>query len=77
LWQKSINGLNSTKLAKGGSIMNNNRFKTRSVYQYDGLKVVLETNGQTIEDVLNAFEFVLKGSGFCFNGNITIEDSEQ
>ncbi len=45
-----------------------------SIYKHDGLKVMLVTNGHTIDDVLHAFTCVLKGSGFYPKGEVVIEE---
>lgn len=45
-----------------------------SEYSYEGLHVKLETSGHTIDEVLEAFENVLRGQGYCFKGNIQIID---
>lgn len=46
--------------------------KEISIYKYEDLKVMLVTNGHLIEEILPAFENVLKGSGFNFNGHLDI-----
>lgn len=43
-----------------------------SIYKYDGLKVMLVTSEHTLEEVLEAFENVLRGSGFYFDGHLEI-----
>ena len=45
-----------------------------SIYKADGLKVMLVTNGHSINDVLEAFENVLRGSGYFFKGNLVIDE---
>jgi hypothetical protein len=48
----------------------------KSSYEHDGLKMTLETNQHCISDVLEAVENVLRGSGFCFRGNIEVVDPD-
>jgi|ETNvirnome_2_300_1030623.scaffolds.fasta_scaffold00786_12 hypothetical protein len=47
-----------------------------AIYKYGGLKVMLVTNENTIDEVLQAFEYVLKGSGFYINGHLYIVEGE-
>ena len=47
---------------------------TINIFKANGLKVMLVTNGHTIDEVLEAFENVLRGSGFHFTGTLTIEE---
>jgi len=54
-----------------------NNANTIAIYKYNGLKVMLVTDEHTIEDVLHAFENVLKGSGFYFDGDLTIAEEEK
>ncbi len=49
---------------------------TISIYKHDNLKVMLVTNEHTLSDCLRAFENVLKGSGFCFDGELDIVEEE-
>lgn len=48
-----------------------------SIYKYNGLKVMLVTNEHSIPDVLEAFEYVLRGQGFHFKGNLGVVDEEE
>ena len=41
-----------------------------------GLKVMLVVCGHSIEDVLQAFEAVLRGATYCFNGHLEIVEDE-
>ena len=47
-----------------------------SIYKHDGLKVMLVTEGHDINDVLYAFENVLRGSGFYLKGNLEVVEEE-
>lgn len=47
-----------------------------SVYKYGDLKVMLVSNGHTISQVLEAFENVLRGSGFHFRGQLDFCEEE-
>lgn len=47
-----------------------------STYKHDGLKITLQTNQHHLHEVLEAFEHVLRGSGFVV-GKIIIEDSSE
>lgn len=48
-----------------------------SIYKYDGLKIMLVTKDHTIEEVLEAVGYVLRGQGYCFNGRIEVVDEEE
>lgn len=41
-----------------------------------GLKVMLVVGGHSIEDVLQAFEAVLRGATYCFDGHLDIVEDE-
>ena len=45
-----------------------------AIYKYNDLKIMLVTDGHTIEQCLEAFENVLRGSGYVFDGHIDIID---
>ena len=49
---------------------------TIAIYKHDGLKVMLVTNEHTVEEVLEAFENVLRGSGF-YVGHLEITDENE
>lgn len=51
-------------------------FTCHSSYEHDGLKVTLQCDQNTIEDVLSAFENVLYGAGFRFKGHLEIVEDE-
>jgi len=56
--------------------LDNNITKTVSIYKHDGLKVMLVTDQHTIDEVLDAFTNVLRGSGYYFDGEVDITDYE-
>lgn len=41
-----------------------------SEYQFGSLKVTLTTQGHTLSDILEAFEYVLKGQGYSWKGGL-------
>jgi len=43
-----------------------------SIYKNKRLKVMLVTDGHTVDDCLEAFENVLRGQGFHLKGHIEI-----
>ena len=47
---------------------------TISIYKHGELKVMLVTEENTVDEILEAFENVLRGSGFHLKGHITIEE---
>ena len=50
---------------------------TISIYKYDGLKVMLVTEHHAIPEILEAFEYVLRGSGFSPKGSLDFIDEEE
>lgn len=42
----------------------------------DGTKVTFESDKVFLPDILEAFEYFLKGSGFSFDGQVDIVDNE-
>ena len=49
----------------------------RDLYNRISEKMVLETYGVTISDLLRSFEQALRGAGFQFKGVLEIVDEEQ
>lgn len=47
-----------------------------SSYEYDGLVVRLTTKEHTLSEILEAFENVLRGQGYCFKGILDFIDEE-
>lgn len=58
--------------------MNNDikRQFVESSHSYDGLKVTLKVDGHSIEDVVQAFEAVLRGCTYSFDGHLELVEDE-
>lgn len=48
----------------------------KSSYEYEDLKIHLETSENSLDDIIEAFEHVLRGAGFYFDGHLTIDNTE-
>ncbi len=47
-----------------------------TIYKHDGLKVMLVTNGHTLDQVLEAFDNAVKGSGYYPKGELDYREEE-
>ncbi len=50
---------------------------TISIYKHGDLKVMLVTNGHTTDEVLEAFDNVLSGSGFSPPGELIFDEDDE
>jgi len=48
-----------------------------STYEHNGLKVILITEDNTLEEVIDAFENVLRGSGYFYEGHLDLIRREE
>lgn len=51
--------------------------KQLSRYEYEGLKVELETDMHTLGEILEAVEYVLRGQGYFFDGNLAVVKEDE
>lgn len=47
-----------------------------SMYEYDGIRVILTTRQHTVSDVLTAFEYALRGQGYVIDGHLEVVKDE-
>ena len=43
-------------------------------HKCDGLEVHIKTQGNTLPQVVEAFECALRGAGYCFDGHFELEE---